>query len=164
MGQIQEGNRLDYKTNQFTSCRVKLTARTALACVMAAGVADPMTANVSRQTGREGHQSMTTGSKFFCNVKALAPAERAHHEQLTEKLISSRTEIVETEKGYEFQFNPSVVSIAELADWVVAESKCCPFFDFHIDLECEGRLVCLRLTGDQGIKHFIQSEFQLPAK
>jgi hypothetical protein len=75
-----------------------------------------------------------------------------------------RTEIVETEKGYEFQFNPSVVSIADLADWVVAESKCCPFFDFHIDLEREGTLVCLRLTGDQGIKRFIHSQFQLPAK
>ena len=107
---------------------------------------------------------MTTGSKFFCNIKALAPAERAEHKQLTEKLISNRTEIVETETGYEFQFNPLVVSITELADWALAESKCCPFFDFHIDLEREGTLVCLRLTGDPGIKHFIQSEFQLSAK
>lgn len=106
---------------------------------------------------------MTTGSKFFCNVNSLAPVERARHKQLTEKLISSRTEIVETEKGYEFQFDPAVVSIAELADWAMAESKCCPFFDFHIDLEREGRLVRLRLAGDQGIKHFIQSEFQVPA-
>jgi hypothetical protein len=73
---------------------------------------------------------MTTRSKLFCNITALAPAERAHHKQLTEKLISSRTEIVEGENGYEFQFNPSVVSVAELADWVVAESKCCPFLIF----------------------------------
>jgi hypothetical protein len=164
MGQIQEGNRMDYETNQFRSCRVKLAATVALTCVMAAGVAARMSAYEFRQTVEEEHQSMTTGSKFFCNVKALAPAERAHHEQLTEKLISSRTEIVETEKGYEFQFNPSLVSIAELADWVVAESKCCPFFDFHIDLEREGTLVCLRLTGGRGIKHFIQSEFQILAK
>jgi hypothetical protein len=107
---------------------------------------------------------MTRGSKFFCNIQALAPTERARHKHLTEKLVSSRTDIVEMATGYEFQFNPSVVSIAELADWVVAESKCCPFFDFHIDLEREGTLVCLRLTGDQDVKHFIQSEFQLPAK
>ena len=107
---------------------------------------------------------MTTGSKFLCNIKALAPAERIHHKELTEKLISNRTEIVESEKGYEFEFDPSVVSIAELADWAAAESKCCPFFDFHIDLEREGTLVCLRLTGAQGVKDFIQSEFQLPVK
>jgi hypothetical protein len=153
-----------HKTNQSDGCRVKLAATVALGLVMTGGVADSAAAFELRQTAREDHQSMTTGSKFFCNMKALAPAERTHHKHLTEKLISSRTEIVETEKGYEFQFDPSVVSIADLADWVVAESKCCPFFDFHIDLEREGTLVCLRLTGDQGIKGFIHSEFQLPAK
>jgi hypothetical protein len=155
---------MHHKMNQFTACRGKLAATTALACVMAGGVAVGTSAYESGQTVKEDHQSMTTGSKFFCNIKALAPAERARHKQLTEKLISSRREIVETEKGYEFQFNPSVVSIAELADWAAAESKCCPFFDFHIDLEREGTLVCLRLTGDHGIKHFIESEFQLPSK
>ena len=155
---------MDNKTNQFTSCRRKLGATTALACVMVGGVPTGIAAYESGQSVKEGHQTMTTGSKFFCNIKALAPAERARHKQLTEKLISGRTEIIETEKGYEFQFNPALVSIAELADWAAAESKCCPFFDFHIDLEREGTLVCLRLTGDQGIKHFIQSEFQLPAK
>ena len=68
------------------------------------------------------------------------------------------------ERGYEFQFTPANVSLAELADWVVAESKCCPFFDFHIDLEHEGSLLCLRLTGEEGIKAFIHVEFQASAK
>jgi hypothetical protein len=153
-----------HETNQFRCCRVKLAATAALALVMAGGVADRVAAYESRQIATEDHRSMTIASKFFCNIKALSPVERTHHKQLTEKLISSRTEIVETEKGYEFQFSPSAISIAELADWIVAERKCCPFFDFHIDLEREGTLVCLRLTGDQGIKHFIRSEFQLPAR
>ncbi len=77
----------------------------------------------------------TVQSKFYCNIKALTPEERARHKQLSEKLMTARKEIVETEKGYEFQFSPGDASVAELADWVVAESKCCPFFDFHIDLE-----------------------------
>ena len=155
---------MTHKINQFGNGRVKLMTTAALGIAIAGSAADRMPAYQSRQTPTEDQQSMTAGNKFFCNTKALAPAERAHHKQLTEKLIGSRTEIVETEKGYEFQYNPSVVSIAELADWVIAESKCCPFFDFHIDLEREGSLVCLRLTGDQGIKHFIQSEFQFPPK
>ncbi len=101
----------------------------------------------------------TTQSKFYCNSKALTPEKRAHHKQLTEKLLAPRKKIVETEKGYEFQFSPQNVTLAELADWVVAESKCCPFFDFHIDLENEGNLLCLRLTGEEGIKAFIRTEF-----
>jgi hypothetical protein len=51
-----------------------------------------------------------------------------------------------------------------LAQWVVAEGKCCPFFDFHIDLEREGSLVCLRLTGTEGIKTFIRAELPLGTK
>jgi hypothetical protein len=114
-------------------------------------------------TNTERH-SMASESKFTCNVDALNPAERAQHKQLTRKLISARNEVVEAAKGYEFQFNSSRVSVAELAAWVEAEAKCCPFFDFHIDLEREGSLVCLRLTGEEGIKPFIRAEFQVPAK
>src|ERR1700686_5494234 len=103
------------------------------------------------------------GNKFYCNVKALSPAERASHKQLSDKLIAARNKIVETPKGYEFQFSPSAITIAELADWVAKEGKCCPFFDFHIDLEEEGGLLCLRLTGADGVKAFIRQEFQVPA-
>ena len=110
------------------------------------------------------NQTAATQGNFYCNSKALQPAERAHHKQLTDKLMSLRKEAIETEKGYEFQFSPSQVSIAELADWVAAEGKCCPFFDFHIDLEREGTLLCLRLTGAEGIKAFIRSEFHVAAR
>jgi hypothetical protein len=80
---------------------------------------------------------------------------------LSDKLVAVRKDIVETAKGYEFQFSPADVSLAEMAEWVAAESKCCPFFDFHIDVEREGRLLCLRLTGDEGIKAFIRAEFRV---
>ncbi|MGA3301010.1 MAG: hypothetical protein ABSD87_13040 [Candidatus Acidiferrales bacterium] len=48
-------------------------------------------------------QARTTQSKFYCNIKALNPEERARHKKLSEKLIAARTAIVETDKGYEFQ-------------------------------------------------------------
>ena len=104
-------------------------------------------------------QMNTTQSKFYCNTKALTAEERARHKQLGEKLMAERKAIVETDKGYEFQFSPTTVSVVELAEWVAAEGKCCPFFDFHIDVEREGSLLCLRLTGEEGIKAFIRAEF-----
>jgi len=111
-------------------------------------------------------QQVTTASAttFHCNMNALSAAERRSHEELTHKLIAMRTQIVETEKGYEFQFDPTAVSIGELATWAVAESKCCPFFDFHIDLEHRGTLACLRLTGGPSIKPFIREEFRVPPR
>jgi hypothetical protein len=102
--------------------------------------------------------------RFYCNLNALSLAERGHHLLLSTKLLATRRQTIEIEKGYEFQFSPGDVSLVELADWVNAESKCCPFFDFHLDLEQKGKLLCLRLTGEPGIKQFIRSEFQVPAK
>ena len=110
---------------------------------------------------RPERQAASMQSKFYCNTKALTPTERARHRQLSEKLAAARKEIVETEKGYEFQFSPADLSLAELAEWVGAESKCCAFFDFHIDLEREGKLLCLRLTGEEGIKAFIRAELKV---
>jgi hypothetical protein len=117
---------------------------------------------LAASSGAERQSTMQT--KFYCNSKALSPAERAHHKQLTHKLMGIEKEVVETENGYEFQYSPADVSISELADWVAAEGKCCSFFDFHIDMEREGKLLCLRLTGPEGVKAFIRSEFQIAAK
>ena len=116
------------------------------------------------RAGDQEKEMVTTNGKFYCNTRALTATERARHKQMTDKLMSVRKKVVEMEKGYEFQYSPSDISLLELAYWVVAEGKCCPFFDFHIDLEREGRLLCLRLTGDDGIKGFIRSEFSVAAK
>ena len=116
----------------------------------------------TQESGKADRQVIATQNKFYCNSKALTAEERAHHKRLGDKLIRARKALVETEKGYEFQFSPSDVTLADLADWVTAESKCCPFFDFHIDLENQRKLICLRLTGEQGIKQFIREEFMLP--
>jgi hypothetical protein len=121
-------------------------------------------AQASPLGGKAGQQPAIADSKFYCNISALSPAERAHQKQLTGKLIAVRKEIVEAPKGYEFQFSPTDISLVELADWVAAEGKCCPFFDFHIDLEERGKLLCLRLTGEEGIKPFIRTEFHVPIK
>ena len=141
--------------------RAAVTASAALALLIVGGEAPELVAQDSTALMEQEKQVATTQSKFYCNIKALTAEERARHKQLSEKLMAARKEIVETEKGYEFQFSPSDVSLAELAEWVVAESKCCPFFDFHIDLENQGKLACLRLTGEEGIKAFIRAEFKI---
>jgi hypothetical protein len=153
---------MNSKTQRFgqgSKTSAVVTASAALALMMAGGGAASLVAQNSPAPVNKEKQVATTQSKFYCNIKALTPEERARHKQLGEKLLAARKETAETEKGYEFQFSPADVSLAELAEWVVAESKCCPFFDFHIDLEREGKLACLRLTGGEGIKAFIRAEF-----
>ena len=115
------------------------------------------------QQAKGGKDTATTNGqgKFYCNINALTSTERTRHKELGERMTAARTATVETEKGYEFQYSPEKISVAEVAEWVVAESKCCPFFDFHIDLEEQGKLICLRLTGSEGVKAFIKSEFRI---
>lgn len=156
MNQKKEQSAIPRKGNAVRMMLGLLLVGTAIATLAAQGTA-------LAQAGKEKAMSPTQ-SQFYCNTKALTPEERTHHKQLTDKLLAVRKETVEMPKGYEFQFSPQNVTLAELADWVAAESKCCPFFDFHIDLEKEGKLICLRLTGEEGIKGFLRSEFQIPAK
>jgi len=139
--------------------RTPMAAGAALALLIAGGEAAGLVAQSSAIVVGGERQVATTQSKFYCNIRALTPEERARHKQLSEKLNARRKEIVETEKGYEFQYSPADITLSELAEWVGAESKCCPFFDFHIDVEREGKLLCLRLTGEEGIKAFIRAEF-----
>ena len=129
--------------------------------LIGSGAAMGLAAQGSAIVVQPERQAVTVQSRFYCNIKALTPDERARHKQLTEKLNTQRTELVETDTGYEFQYSPADISLAELAEWVAAESKCCPFFDFHLDVEREGKLLCLRLTGEEGIKAFIRAEFNV---
>ena len=149
------------KKERFVAVHKRKATAAAITLLVAGNTAAAPARRTTTLPASKEHQVTTNQSRFYCNIKALTPEERAHHKQLGDKLISARKEIVETEKGYEFQFSPQDVRLAELADWVVSESKCCPFFDFHIDLENEGKLVCLRLTGEAGIKQFIRAEFHL---
>jgi hypothetical protein len=159
---ILTGGHMNKKKEQFIGMGKRTLQGAALALLMASGGLDRLQAQSASRKEDTERQALTTPGKFYCNIKALNSAERAHHKRLTAKLIAVRKDIVETEKGYEFQFTPESISLAELADWAAAEGKCCPFFDFHIDLEHAGRLLCLRLTGEEGVKAFIRLEFQVP--
>jgi len=149
------------KKDRLIEVSRRRAAKGAVAMFLASAGATGLPAQSSAIAVRPERQATTMQSKFYCNTKALNPTERARHRQLSEKLAAARKEIVETEKGYEFQFSPADLSLAELAEWVGAESKCCAFFDFHIDLEREGELLCLRLTGEEGIKAFIRAELKV---
>lgn len=107
---------------------------------------------------------MTEQAKLYCNITAFSPAERVHYQELTNKLTLNRRNAIEIARGYKFQFNASAITLAELAEWVAYENKCCPFFDFYIGLRSEGALLSLQLTGEHGVKPFIRAEFQLPSK
>jgi len=114
-------------------------------------------ANPVRAAMRE--QTTTEASGFYCNLKALSMKERARHMQLTYEIERGRVETVEMANGFAFRFQDGTISLAELAEWVSAERKCCPFFDFEIELQGNNGPLWLKLRGKDGVKAFMRSEF-----
>lgn len=143
---------------------VQQNTRRIAGAALAVALAGTAAAHGPRQKGGVDGTTANAHGKFYCNIKALTPAERTRLKELGEKMAVARTATVETPKGYEFQYSPAKISLGEVAEWAATESKCCSFYDFHIDLEEQGKVICLRLTGSQGIKAFIRSEFKLAAE
>jgi len=102
---------------------------------------------------------MIEKSGFYCNMSALTSSDRERYDQLRRKLEAARIEIQELPDGYSLRLRSESVSVMEVAEWVLYESKCCPFFDFEILLERGNGPLWLKLKGHDGIKPFIQAEF-----
>ena len=103
--------------------------------------------------------TMNEPAGFYCNAKALDRTERDRYNQLTSKLAEARVETAELPDGYAFRLQNERVSLSDLAEWISFERKCCPFFNFEIELQRNNGPLWLKLRGADGIKPFIRSEF-----
>lgn len=112
---------------------------------------------------RSEGQAAKTGrreSPFACDRLALDAAARARHfDVLGPALAKARQSVRELENGYEFEYPPDRTMVQQLMEWVAGERLCCPFFDIEVRIEREGGSVWLRLTGREGAKQFIRSDF-----
>lgn len=94
-----------------------------------------------------------------CNMNALTKEQRARHEAVTKRLLQHATR-KDLADGYLFTIDRAHISVAELAEWVADESRCCPAVDFHVELPAFGALT-LRLDGGADVKEFIAAELGL---
>lgn len=63
--------------------------------------------------------------------------------------------------GYEFQFDFSSSLFSSIAELAALEHLCCPFFEIQLRLEKNHGPLWLRITGDPGVKQFLQAEMKL---
>ena len=98
-------------------------------------------------------------SPFYCDRLAIKPEQRARKEELGKILRLSKSGIRELADGYEFEFPVDPSTFQAVAEWAAMERLCCPFFEINLRLEREGGPFWLRLTGREGVKQFIKTEF-----
>ena len=119
----------------------------------ALSLADATSPAPAEKQGRE--------SPFACTMSALSPAERKQHfEEYGPRLRASLKGIHELSNGYEFAFPTDQATYQVLSAWMFQERLCCPFFDLELRIDREGGSTWLRLTGRDGVKDFIQAEFE----
>lgn len=94
---------------------------------------------------------------FSCDIAALSEADIALYQKLTHSLVDAVQETVELEDGYAFRLSPE--TLVTTARWVSLERKCCPFFAFEIEVASSAGPSWLRITGAEGVKEFIRTEF-----
>ena len=98
-------------------------------------------------------------SAFACNLKIFQPEERKRWRESLDQVMSSVLVARELSNGHALQIDSSRASVVRVAEWVDLERKCCPFFDFQVDLHGEDGTVWLSLTGRGGVKQFIAMDF-----
>ena len=112
-----------------------------------------------QRTGKKMTKKNENQSPFSCNVSGLDGAQMQRWQALIEHLATSKKGVRELPDGFAFRFAPEPEMVKDLAEFIVYERLCCPFFDFELAVEREGGPLWLRLKGRQGVKKFIRSEF-----
>jgi len=98
-------------------------------------------------------------SPLACDRKALTTEQRKRHfDELGPSLRSRRKSVHELPDGFEFEFPGDEETFALLAEWVAGERVCCPFFEINVRAEPDSGALWLRLTGREGVKHFLEIE------
>ena len=98
-------------------------------------------------------------SPFVCNMAAMSPEQRARHRVLSQQLRGAVREVKELSDGYAAQFSmePSLVML--IAEFIILEHLCCPFFTLGLEAESKPGPLWMKVTGPEGIKPFIRAEF-----
>ena len=106
-----------------------------------------------------GVHAAFAGEPYSCNMGAFTEQEMAEYQELATHLRSSVQEIKELKNGFAFKLPADAV--VATSQWINYERKCCPFFDFALEIPKDSGPVWLRITGERGIKDFIRTEFEL---
>ena len=90
-----------------------------------------------------------------CNLKALTSEQRKELEQLRGRAIAAIAESRDLKDGYAFRIDPAKESVVDVARWLDIWRRCCPFYEFRIDLHAADGGMWLSVTGRPGVKEFI---------
>jgi hypothetical protein len=94
-----------------------------------------------------------------CDLGAFDAAERERHTASVERLRQAVEAVEELPDGYALRLPASDDAIQLSADFIAYERRCCPFFNFNLEVAPDGGPIRLRITGRPGVKAFLDGAF-----
>ena len=93
-----------------------------------------------------------------CNLAALTAEERRQRAELAAQIRSLSVESAEHDDGYALRLACEPGLARHVLEWILLESRCCPFLRLALVLEPEGGPLWVRLGGAPGVKEFLKGE------
>src|SRR5271170_2836758 len=91
-------------------------------------------------------------SPIACDLGAISASERPRYNELRRTLAAAVAGRRALPDGIAIQISTGRMALAQVAEWISFERKCCPFLDFTIEVNREDGPVWLSLTGRAGVK------------
>ncbi len=86
----------------------------------------------------------------------LSETQKEDRRPKVEALFVERLEeVTETDAGYAFKFDADSDNLQRVFEFVDAERKCCPFFQFDITVPADEQPVRLEIGGSERVKAFV---------
>jgi hypothetical protein len=98
-------------------------------------------------------------SPIACSLDAILASDRARYNELRRMVAAAVVGQRELPDGIAIKISTERMALAQLAEWISFERKCCPFFEFRIEIAPESGPVWLSLTGRPGVKEFLAQAF-----
>ena len=89
------------------------------------------------------------------HVRTLTPGQRTQLNKLGTQAISAITASRDLTGGYAFRIDPQAASLVDVAQWLDLWRRCCPFYEFEIDLRAADAQLWLSVKGRPGVKQYI---------
>jgi len=101
---------------------------------------------------------MKNANAFVCNIDSMTPVQRVRYRELTGMLKES-ARVENLPNGYRLNLPGNLWMQA--AEFVTLERLCCPFLTFNLGMRENS--AHLELTGEEGVREFLQHELGLPS-
>jgi hypothetical protein len=94
-----------------------------------------------------------------CELNAISAGDRPRYDELRRMLGAAAVGKRELSDGIAIKISTERMTLAQLAEWISFERKCCPFLEFTIDVAPKSGPVWVSLTGRAGVKEFLAQAF-----